>query len=268
MKINLKKALIILILSIYSQALWANELKIEHVANAGVKISSAGKVVLIDALFGPHSRFNFLNDEDFTQFIEHGADVALATHIHSDHFNAIRTTAFLNKNNKALFIGTPKMLEQLEGNVSVIQAKSSKLTKFESKDYKHNDINISVLNFPHMSPHPKQAKNYAYIVEVNGWKVLHVGDGNVNASIIEGQNLADKNIDVALIHDLFPVNQKNYLELIKLMNVSKVIFVHMTDDKAEPLKQWMKKNLPNAAMLVTGYESVTFKNKSDVLVEK
>jgi L-ascorbate metabolism protein UlaG (beta-lactamase superfamily) len=261
MRFNFIKIFFTLLLSVYNHGLLAKELKVEHVANAGVKISSAGKVVLIDAIFGPHNHFNFLNEGDFSQLVQQGADVTLATHIHDDHFSATRTATFLNKNHNALFIGTPKMLERLNGKVMPGQIESSLLTDFESMEYKHNDINISALNFPHMSPHPKQAKNYAYIVEINGWKVLHVGDGNVNAGIIEGQKLADKKIDVALIHDLFPVNQKNYLELIKQMNVGKIVFVHMTDDKAEPLKKWLKENLPNASMLVTGYESIILNKK-------
>jgi len=43
--------------------------------------------------------------------------------------------------------------------------------------------------------------------------------------------------------------------------VGKVAFVHMTDDKAAPLKVWLEKNLPNAGMLITGHESITLKKK-------
>ena len=72
MQFNFKHILLILTLSSYCQTLSADELKVEHIANAGVKISSAGQVVLIDALFGPHKRFNFLNEEDFNKLTKEG----------------------------------------------------------------------------------------------------------------------------------------------------------------------------------------------------
>ena len=105
----------------------------------------------------------------------------------------------------------------------------------------------------------EKTQNYAYIVEVNGWKVLHVGDADGNADVIQGHNLADANIDIALIHDLFPVKKENYVDLLKLMNVKKVAFIHMTDNKADSLEKWLKKNIPKATMLVTGHEEVVLK---------
>ena len=260
MQFNFKHILLILTLSSYCQTLSADELKVEHIANAGVKISSAGQVVLIDALFGPHKRFNFLNEEDFNKLTKEGADIALATHIHADHFGIKRTAAFLDKNPQTLFIGTPQILTSLEGEVTSAQLVSEVLTDFQSTRFTHNDIKVSVLNFPHMGfDNHQKTQNYAYIVEVNGWKVLHVGDADVNADVIQGHNLADANIDIALIHDLFPVKKENYVDLLKLMNVKKVAFIHMTDNKADSLEKWLKKNIPKATMLVTGHEEVVLK---------
>jgi L-ascorbate metabolism protein UlaG (beta-lactamase superfamily) len=253
---KLKILTTVILLSVFSNTSLATGLKIEHVANAGVKISSGEKVILIDALFSSYGPFNFLSNEEFNKLAQEGADVALATHHHGDHFGAQRTAEFLKQSPDSLFIGTPKMLEQLDQKVKPTQLATGKLTGFQSKHFIHNNIKVTAFNFPHMDAHAAQSKNFAYLVEVNGWKVLHVGDGDVNSKVIKGLNLADVNIDIALIHDLFPVRKTNYLELIKKMNPGKVVFVHMTDDKAEPLSKWLKENLPKAGMLVTGYESV------------
>jgi len=257
MRFHLNHFFSALILLSFSSLLTATELKLEHVANAGVKITSAGKVVLIDALFGAHKRFNSLNDEDFGELTQNGADIALATHMHSDHFSVKRTSLFLKNNNQSLFIGTPDMLEQLDDKSISSQLASGDLSGFESKAFRHNNIKISAFNFPHMNFGATQAKNFAYIVDINGWKILHVGDGDVNSDVIEGLKLASENIDIALIHDLFPVRKKNYKKLIKQMNVGKVVFIHMTDNKAAPLQKWLEKNLPTASMLVTGHEVIT-----------
>jgi len=239
----------------------ASELSVEHVANAGVKITSGGKSVLIDALFGPHSRFNYPSDKHFARLSQQGADVALATHAHSDHFGANRVSQFLNDNPSTLFIGTPDMLQQLKDKASLSQLTTASLSQFQSKTFEHNNIKVTVLDFPHMQPRPGQAVNFAYLVQINGWRVLHVGDADINRQVIQGLNLADYHIDLALIHDLFPVRKKHYGELLKLMKPKKVAFVHMTDDKAEPLAQWLKDNLPEAGMLVTGYEKINMKKE-------
>jgi hypothetical protein len=102
----------------------------------------------------------------------------------------------------------------------------------------------------------EQIQNLAYLVELNGWKILHVGDGDVNEKVIKGLKLAERNIDIAVIHDLFPVRKDNYLELIKQMNVEKVVFVHMTDEKAKLLSKWLKENMPDASLLGTDYPDI------------
>jgi len=243
---------------------WANpaslssepeKLIIEHVANAGVKIISGDKVTLIDALFGEHSRFNFLNEQEFTQLSNQGANLALTTHAHSDHFHPKQTTQFLQRNEETLFVSTPQAVKHLGEITKTADIMSPKLSGFQSQKFTHDGINVSVLSFPHMSPQT-DTQNYAYLVEVNDWKVLHVGDANINAKVIAAHRLAEQNIDILLIHDLFPLVVKNYRELIEAMNAKKVVFVHVMDKKVAPLTQWLQKNLPNATLLATGHETV------------
>ncbi|WDD97106.1 MBL fold metallo-hydrolase [Thalassomonas actiniarum] len=246
---------------------WANssqvapvpaELVVEHVANAGVKIVSGDKVTLIDALFGPHSRFNFLDEQEFKRLSGQGADLALTTHAHSDHFHPQQTTAFLKENEETLWVTTPQTIKHLGRITDSAHIISPELTGFESQHFSHESIKVSVLSFPHMAPQT-QTQNYAYLVEVNGWKVLHVGDADINAEVIAAHQLAQKNIDILLIHDLFPLVKENYQALLEQINARKVAFVHVMDKKVKPLTQWLKDNLPDAALLATGHESVVLK---------
>ena len=252
--LKFKNVFVGILLTTFSYISLATELNIEHVANAGVRISSGDQTVLIDALFGPHKRFNSLSDEDFTPLIRQGADIALATHAHSDHFSSKRTLAFLKQNPETLFIGTPQVLELLDKNNVSSQLASESLIEFQSKQFTHHNINVTALNFPHGDPeYHGKTQNYGYLVEINGWKILHVGDAGINSERIEGLKLSERNIDLALIHDRC-LRQNDCVELIGQMNVGKVAFIHMTDDKTEPLVKWLKVNFPNATVLVTGYE--------------
>jgi len=255
--LNFKTIIIFTVFFTNSLNLFAADLTIEHVANAGVKISSGEKTVLVDALFPPHKRFNSLNDENFSELTMQGADVIMATHTHSDHFGVSRVSTFLKKNTKSLFIGTPQTLKKLEGKADTYQLTSESLAAFQSKLFSHHNINVDALNFPHGDPEAhSKTQNYAFLIEVNGWKVLHIGDGGLNSERIEGLKLADRSIDVALVHDRC-LRQDDCAERMKQMNVGKVVFIHMTDDRIKPVSEWIKANLHNATILVTGHESIS-----------
>ena len=231
---------------------------IEHLANAGVKITSGDKVTLIDALFGPHNRFSFLNEQEFKQLSKKGASLALTTHAHSDHFHPKQTTAFLQDNEQALFFATPQAIKHLGKITETAKILSPELTGYQSYQFTHDGIKVSVLNFPHMAPQAK-TQNYAYLVEVDGWKVLHVGDADINTEVIAAHKLAHQDIDLLLIHDLFPVVKRNYRELITQMKVGKIAFVHIMDKQIEPLSRWVTQHLPEAKLLTKGHEKIVLR---------
>ncbi|GAB5381178.1 MAG: hypothetical protein Alis3KO_16310 [Aliiglaciecola sp.] len=234
----------------------ANQLVIEHIANAGLKLSSGGKTVLIDAIFGPHDRFNSLNDNEFLELVNQGADAVLVSHIHDDHFEQSRSVQFLTSNPGTLFLAPPQTAHSVKANIEHSRLRDPELKNYESRPYVNNGVKIVALNFPHMSPElTADIQNFAYIVEIEGWKVLHIGDGGINAEVIAGLNLAEQEIDIALLHDLCP-EQEDCVERIKQIGATHVAFYHMTDDRVEPVGKWIKQNYPSAKMLVTGFETL------------
>lgn len=256
----IKAVMLALVFGCASLSASAKDLIIEHVANAGVKISYGDKAVLVDALFGPKTYFNTLNDNEFAALVAKGADISLSTHNHHDHFTAKRVADFLQGNPKAIFVGTPEMGAALHGSVSKQQIRTPALETGESHSFNYRGIKITALDFPHMSPEHDPPTNYGYLVGLGDWVVLHVGDADVNAEVIDRLDLASKNIDVAIIHDLFPTRKTNYAELVERMNANKVVFMHMVDVKAAPMAEWLEANQPSWDMLVTGYEEVRLSN--------
>jgi len=255
---------LILLASLVSNTVFANSdsnnsqstITIEHAGNAGIKIISGNKIALVDALFGPHSRFTHFTDAEFSTLTKQGANVALATHVHSDHFHPKRATQFLTANSNTLFIGTPEILGTFNDISVTKNIFAPTLADFQSHLITQDDIKVDVLNFPHMKI-PNSIQNYAYLVEINGWKILHVGDADVTAEVITGHQLAKRNIDVLVVHDLFHVLQKDYRKLIEQMNVDKVVYMHIMDENITPVSQWLKTNLPDATYLAPGHKSIT-----------
>ena len=239
-----------------SSSINANSLTVDYIANAGVKLTAGDKVVLIDALFGPHNHFKSITAEQFDELTHQRADIALATHKHSDHFGAKRVTSFLKYNLNTLFISTPESVQQLKKVPNLKRVKTYNFEGYHSQQTSYRDVSVTTFNFPHMEPRAGQAQNFAYLVELDGWKVLHVGDADVNEEVIKAYNLAQYQIDLVLIHDLFPKRKSNFQQLIQLMNAKKVAFIHMTDEKAQPFFDWLQTNYPAGGLLVTGYEQI------------
>jgi len=247
-----------LIAVIYHQSSIAAELKLEHVANAGVKISSGESVILVDALFGKHDFYNYVSKKDFPLLLKSNADIALATHKHSDHFGVERVKEFLNYLPNALFFSTTQVVGILNGKVNDKQIKTAALTGFESVSFNHNNIAITALNLPHVGSKQRPdiiMPNYGYLIEVNGWKILHVGDAIIDESVIAGLKLDEMNIDVALLPSWIP-EEKGGLKLIESMKVGKVVFMHLVDSEMDTYLPFINKSLPKASVLITSHPMV------------
>ena len=257
-KSRICKSLVVTCLLTFVQVAAANTLNIEHIANAGVKLTSGNRVILIDAISGPNKYYNTTSDEAFNLMLKSRVDVTLATHEHTDHFSSEKTAILLKKKPETLFISIPKAVALLTGNVDEKQLKTVHLDGFESKEFNHKDISITAIHFPHIGAKPDIHKftNYGYLVTVNGWNILHVGDANFDLATIDGLKLAKMNIDVLLLPAWVP-EMEGGIELVKSLNLGKVIFMHLMDKELTTYSKLIKDNLPNASMLASGYEKVT-----------
>jgi len=269
MKITLMKmnALVISMLCLTNLS-YATELTIEHVANAGVRIVSDESAILVDALFNTNKYYNYLDDKEFKRLNSKNSDIALVTHSHSDHYSADRALTFLQSHPETVLVAPLSVTTELQGKVENKQLHASRLTGFTQKQLDHKNITITALNFPHAAnfrpktpesikiKFHKEFPNYAYLIEVNNWKILHIGDGDFTSPEIDVEKLMKMNIDVALLPSWVP-EEDGGLEFIKRIKAKKVVFMHLTDIEIVPYKKMLAGVLPNAEMLITGFESVT-----------
>jgi len=243
---------------------YASEIIVEHVANAGVKISSGNQVILIDALSGPNIHYNTTSRKNFDSMLKSPVDVTLATHDHPDHFSADKTTILLNKNPNALFISIPKAIDLIANKVDEKQLRTAYLSGFESKQFNHKGISVTALHFPHLGSKPDIDKftNYGFLVRVNGWNLLHVGDAQFDIERINGLDLDKMNIDVVLLPAWVP-EIPGGIELVKNLKLGKIIFMHLMDKELKTYSKLINDNLPNASLLATGYEIVKLNKEAE-----
>ncbi|WP_171045690.1 MBL fold metallo-hydrolase [Pseudoalteromonas rubra] len=240
----------------------ASSLMLEHAGNAGVRVSSGEHSVLIDVLFGPHTFFTSLSNSEFDAMHSRSAAVAMATHQHDDHFTPARALRYLQRHPSTMMLGPPQVVEALNGQVDAERLHTRVLTAYQSQRYELNGVKVTMMHFPHMAPHADTVQNYAYLVEINGWTVLHVGDGELTDDIITELKLDEQRIDVALIYDLLVSRQPHYASLLSKLNAGQVVFLHIPPDNISSFAGWLTANLPTAAMLSPQHKTLRYEAKS------
>lgn len=205
------------------------ELNVKYIGNMGVLISSGESKLIIDALHQdnewefeeptPVMVNNIISGKD----VFAGMPLLLSTHNHEDHFNAELTAKFLEINNRNAVLteqsvnDIKKIYErysELENSISVTDNSDNGIMNFDFGDVKVKAINLS---------HGNETQNTGYIVELNGIKVLHVGDAMPEESNFKKYNLPDEKIDVLLL----PVWFYRYQELVNSFGADQVLYVHI-----------------------------------------
>jgi L-ascorbate metabolism protein UlaG (beta-lactamase superfamily) len=180
---------------------------VTYVGNAGFLIKAGDKKILMDATFKGYAGQYQLPASIQEQIALgrppfDGLDLILATHAHGDHFDPDLTRQCLQNNPKAVFGSTSQV--------------TSKLTEFPDRvvtfnptqgnaDCKESQgINIEALYLPHgaKASDGKELLNYGYIVSVNGIRIFHTGDIDLQQFSYDdfrGYQLPEKKIDLAFI---------------------------------------------------------------------
>jgi L-ascorbate metabolism protein UlaG (beta-lactamase superfamily) len=128
-------------------------------------------------------------------------DAVLFTHNHSDHFDVNSTVEFLKNNKSPVIISTDDVIGEIERRIPDYDA--CRLIKLNpdlhsSTDITVNGISIQAISMVHDGKEYVDVKNLAYIIDIEGRKVLHTGDAKVIEENYLNLNLPEKNIDLLI----------------------------------------------------------------------
>ena len=181
--------------------------KLTYVSNAGVMLQCNNNKILIDGLCNSMLPIYKNPSNEVKEFMISGVnpfdniDALLFTHNHTDHFDA-ESTASLLKHNKDTFMLAPQKVV-MEIKQRIPYAESNKLIKLDdslgrTEGININGIYIQSISMLHDGKEYEDVNNLAYLVDIGGKRVLHVGD----AKPIEGNyrylDLTNKNIDLLI----------------------------------------------------------------------
>lgn len=184
---------------------------VTFVGNAGFLISVGDKKVLIDATFRGYKDVYEL-PPDIQEKIAKAQppfdciDVILATHAHGDHFNADLTRNYMRNDPNTIFASTAQLAATLKDIPDRVITFNPSRGKTDSKEI--NGISIEAIYLPHGSydANKNEILNFGYIVNLNGIKLFHTGDIDIQQFSYEefrAYQIPEKNIDIAFIQHFY-----------------------------------------------------------------
>lgn len=133
--------------------------------------------------------------------------VVLATHAHRDHFDAAPAWRHLQANPRALFVSTPEAVDSVRAVAGpAASTNSGRLIAALPANGERRlvasapNVRIYALGLPHSSGTRRAPpQNVGFVVEIGGFRVLHIGDTNEPDGSFSSLRLDELGIDLALL---------------------------------------------------------------------
>lgn len=260
---------IILCFSILIFGCSKKQTEITYIANEGFLISSGNKNVLVDALqinpWGYESTTDKVFD-DMLNSIEpfRDLDLILFSHDHADHFHAQMSAKLLMEQPDLTLVSSEKVVDAFK-NDSVVdyekiadQVISVNPEWSESIEKTIDGIKLKMFVVNHADE--GEYKTLAFIIDMNGKKIMHLGDIYPAANVLYFQEmeLQKDSIDILFADGYFLSNEVGELIVRKYIQPKEIIVMHLKPGDQENLGSRIYKSFPEAVIFREVLESKIF----------
>jgi L-ascorbate metabolism protein UlaG (beta-lactamase superfamily) len=215
------------------------KIKITFVGDDGVIVTDGTKTVLIDALV---TRFDIwkIAAPGLITSIKNGTApydkiaANLVTHDHFDHWDIGTTQTFLKSHLQSTLIAPPQVTKFISSNSQVTTLAPP---LFQAAETTVDGIKIKALRMVHFNNFGldfSPLENLAFLVELGGMKILHLGDADFTEKNFAPFQLQNENIDVVIIPAATIKLTAQNLDLVKLhINPKNIIAAHLEGNVSE-----------------------------------
>ena len=246
-------------------------LELAYIANEGVMLSVNDKKILIDALFNnPNPEYLAPSKEILKKMIACQSpfdkiSLVLVTHNHPDHFDAAFAVQFMEKHNESTLIAPVDAVDSMKVHAKDWSAIESRIISLDldvgqSAQRETQDISIHAYRTLH-SGLRASPENLVYLLNVDGWRVLHEGDSDGQIETFQKMELGNDPIDLALVHFWFPLNPDAARILQEVLKLEHIALIHLPkrlEEKAPGDIEKVKKYYKDIFLLMPGMKSRTF----------
>ncbi|WP_420388554.1 MBL fold metallo-hydrolase [Roseivirga sp.] len=243
--------------------------EIIYLANEGLMISSGDKQILIDALFDDFYEDYLSPDEATINQMNHGekpfesVEAVLVTHIHRDHFEANIAGKFLSMHEESKLLSSQQTEGELKEKFDGYAKIKGQIIAVEKNTIttRHEVNGITVYGFfiNHAGGERMSSiHNMAFLIEVNGKRLLHVGDSDMDVERFRSLNLSQYNIDVALIPYWYLSDATGQQIVRDLIQADQHIGIHFPKAPSAMALEEIEKQFPEATVFQTPRQKVGF----------
>lgn len=244
-------------------------LAITFLANAGLLLSSAGTSVVIDGLFGEGLPSYGRLEPATRALAESGrgrfgdVSVILATHWHDDHFNPQAVGRHLASNPRAHFVSSSQVIARLESefdDYAHVQDQVRALTPEPgaSAAWSGDDVTVTALRMRHNPSRRFPDEHLAFVVELAGRRVLHIGDADPapdNFGVVERFR---QPLDFALVPYWYLTSAIGRAIVANQIQAMQILAVHVEPDRASEVRAEVVAARPGTLVLTQSMQTLRF----------
>ena len=235
------------------------QISLTYTGNMGVLLESENHVILVDGLHEFY-RPSYLNPS--AQLVEDlmtdGGnypipEIALITHYHRDHYSA----NLYNKLSGTLVIGPAQVADSLlhrdQQNIHTVP-----YTEYKIHQYMIEDLSIKAFRMDHVNKarHHK-VQNIAYLMDLEGLSILHVGDTDWYEEMFENLELPTT-VDIAILPVWMLLQDQSQTMVQGYLNPQYLVVTHIDPRSAEETIKEVRKKFPESLILTQLGEAHTF----------
>lgn len=181
---------------------------VTYLANASVLLSEGGREILIDGPFTagvrPYPRFEARTLRAVRQADPPfgGLDWILITHAHDDHMDAAAIVDHLRSNPRARVVSTPEAVRRIRDEAEGRAAVTDRVTAVDPPEGRRVVVHDGQPRIEALALHhgrDRDVSNLGFLVELDGVRILHVGDTEATAPDLAPLGLPGLAIDAALL---------------------------------------------------------------------
>ncbi|MBO6792579.1 MAG: MBL fold metallo-hydrolase [Balneolaceae bacterium] len=263
----MKSLFIFLALLMVSVSLSAqSEITIRYIGNMGVLISDANNSVLIEGLHDEYraESYTFPSDEVVQTLItKDGSEfppitAVMATHFHQDHFDEALINRFLDANEYSVFIGSEQAVSEIDAGKDQLIPIST--ATYQKQSVNLNGVKITSFYLNHVNPGRFDSiQNVGFLVEINGFKILHIGDTNWFEEAFTAAELTALELDLAIMPFWMLMREESKANFSKCISADKIIATHLFYKDFEAYEKDILTFFPDATLFTQPNESITLK---------
>ncbi len=257
------------LLSIVSVSALSQQLTITYIANEGVLIESAGKKVIIDALFDKFYDDYLHPDEALLEKMISGdapydnVDLLLSTHIHRDHFAPTMTGRFLKGHPETKLISSAQLAKSVTDDYAEGTSLGKQMEGIVRDTQIHerevNGIKVTAFFIYHAGgSRTRSIENMGYLVDINGTKILHLGDSDMNPDRFKALDLKAMGVDIAMVPYWYMADETGVSIVNDQIQPKNLIGIHFPKAGSPMALEEIAKHFPEARVFKEVFETAKY----------